>query len=96
MVDWFNSSPNHIILVWSELKAFANDKSKAATMVEFVAESVGNNVGEGKNAGYQHLLLFPHCFQKALFSRVIKTWDCLVKGYLLSNKKDLCLHSSDG
>ena len=26
-----------------------------------------NNVGKGENAGYQHFLIFPLCFQKASF-----------------------------
>ena len=29
-------------------------------------------VGEGENAGYQHFLLFPHCFQKASFQGLLK------------------------
>ena len=28
-----------------------------------------NIVGKGENAGYQHFLLFPQCFQKTPFSR---------------------------
>ena len=31
-----------------------------------------NNVGKGENAGYQHFLFFPQCFQKASFSRLLK------------------------
>ena len=38
-----------------------------------------NIVRKGENAGYQHFLLFPQCFQKAFF-KVVKSWDCLVKG----------------
>ena len=30
---------------------------------------VENIVGKGENAGYQHFLLFPQCFQKASISR---------------------------
>ena len=29
-------------------------------------------MGKGENAGYQHFLLFPHCFRKAPFSRMLK------------------------
>ena len=32
--------------------------------IESVFHRVENNVGKGENAGYQHFLLFPHCFQK--------------------------------
>ena len=28
-----------------------------------------NIMGKGENAGYQHFLLFPQCFQKASYSR---------------------------
>ena len=50
---------------WLELKAFADDNSNVAQMTEFVFNSVENMVGTGENAGYQHFLLFPPCFQKA-------------------------------
>ena len=32
-----------------------------------VPNTVENNVGKGENDGYQHFLLFPHCFQEASF-----------------------------
>ena len=38
---------------------------------------VENIVGEGENAGYQHFLLLPQCFQKALSSgdsKVVTVW----------------------
>ena len=38
-------------------------------MAEVLPERVENSVGKGENAGYQHFLLFPLCFQKASFSR---------------------------
>ena len=45
-------------------------------------DRVENIVGKGENAGYQYFLLFPQCFQKASSScRVIKSWDCVGKGY---------------
>ena len=47
----------------------------------FVDGSVESIVGKGENAGYQHLLLFPQCFQKAYFSKVIEIEDCMVKGW---------------
>ena len=31
----------------------------------FLYDRVENIVGKGENAGYQHFLLFPLCFQKA-------------------------------
>ena len=32
--------------------------------MNFVLGRVENVVGKGENAGYQHFLLFPQCFQK--------------------------------
>ena len=45
----------------------------------FVLDRVENIVGKGENAGYQHFLLFPQCFQKASFLGVVKSRDCVVK-----------------
>ena len=32
-----------------------------------------NIMGKGENAGYQHFLLFPQCFQKASFPGSLKS-----------------------
>ena len=37
-----------------------------------IFDRVENIVGKGENAGYQHLLLFPHSFEKASFSDMSK------------------------
>ena len=34
-------------------------------MIISVFDKIQNIVGNGENAGYQHFLLFPQCFQKA-------------------------------
>ena len=47
----------------------------------FVLEREENIVGKGGNAGYQHFLLFPQCFQKGFFPRVVKSRDCVVKSF---------------
>ena len=60
----FNSLPNNKILDWSKLKAFADDKINVTEKLKFVLERVEDIVGKGENAGYQHFLLFPQCFQK--------------------------------
>ena len=44
-------------------------------MMISVFERVENIAGKGENAGFQHFLLFPQCFQKAFH----KTGDCVVK-----------------
>ena len=35
-------------------------------MAKFVFNKVENIVRNGENAGYQHFLPFPNCFQKAI------------------------------
>ena len=67
-----NSLPNDKILDWSKLKALADDKIKLAKIMIFVFDNIENMVGKGENAGYQHFLLFPQCFQKASFSGSLK------------------------
>ena len=47
------------------MKAFAGDKFNVAKVMISLFDKVENIVGKGENAGYQHFLLFPHCFQKA-------------------------------
>ena len=59
-----NPLPNDKILGVTKLKTFADDKLKVARMMIFLIDRVENIVGKGENAGYQHFLLFPHCFPK--------------------------------
>ena len=40
--------------------------------MNFVLGIVENIVGKGENAGYQHFLLFPQCFQNASFPGSLK------------------------
>ena len=40
--------------------------------LKFVFRRVGNIVGQGVNAGYQHFLLFPQWFQKASYTGSLK------------------------
>ena len=61
----FNSLPNDKFSDWSKLKAFADDKLNLTEKLKLELERVENIVGKGENAGYQHFLLFPQCFQKA-------------------------------
>ena len=47
-------------------------------MIISVFDRVENIVGKGENAGYQHFLLFPQCFQKASFpdtSKGVIVWE---------------------
>ena len=58
-----NFLSNDKILDWLKLKAFADTKIIVTEKLKFVLERVENIVEEGENAGYQHFLLFPQCFQ---------------------------------
>ena len=51
-----NPFPDDKKLTLSKKKAYAD-----------VLDRVENIVEEGENAGYQHFLLFPHCFGKISF-----------------------------
>ena len=68
----FNSLPNDKILNQSKFKTFADDKIMTTRKLKFVLGKVENTVGKGENAGYQHFLLFPQCFQKFSFPEVLK------------------------
>ena len=74
-----NPLPNIKIFYIVKLKAFADDKINVAQMMISVIDRVENIVGKGENAGCQHFLLFPQCFQKASFLGVVKSRDCVVK-----------------
>ena len=67
-----NSLPNNKILDWSKRKAFADDKIKLPKMMIFVFDRVENIVGKGENAGYQHVLLSPQCFQRCFYPGSLK------------------------
>ena len=54
-------------------------------MMGLDVDMMENKVGKGENAGYQHFLLFPQCFQKAFFFRIVKTQGCSIKA---SRKKE--------
>ena len=60
-----------------KLKAFADDKLNVTQNIKVVFNRIENIVAKEENAGYQHFLLFPQCFQKAFSSstsKVIIVW----------------------
>ena len=65
--EWVNCLPNNKIWAVTKLKAFADDKFNTAEMLMSVFHRVENILGKGKNAGYQHFLLFPQCLQRLHF-----------------------------
>ena len=64
-VKIFISLSNKNILDWTKLKAFVNNKSNVHVVILTTFDRVENTVGKRENAGYQHFLLSPQCFQKA-------------------------------
>ena len=67
-----NPLPNDKILDWSKFKVFADVKINVNQKLKFTMGRVEHIAGKGENAGYQHFLLFPQCFQKASFSWSLK------------------------
>ena len=61
----FNPLPDDKILGLSKLKAIAEDKLNVTQDIIVVFSRIENIVEKEENAGYQHFLLFPQCFQKA-------------------------------
>ena len=61
------------------MKAFADDKINVAKMMISLSDRVKNIVGKVENAGYQHFVLFPQCFQKPSLLGVVESQDCVVK-----------------
>ena len=61
------------------MKTFADNILTVGKKLKFLFNQVENIVGKGENAGYQHFLLFPQCFQKPNFPRIVNSRDCVVK-----------------
>ena len=72
MARGLNSLPNNKISNRLKLKASADDKINVIQKVKLALGRSENIVGKGENAGYQHFLLFPQCFQKATYSQSLK------------------------
>ena len=66
-MNMINSLPNNKILDWSKPKAFADQNLYVAQIMIYVFGRVENIVGKRENAGFQHFLLFPQCFQKVSY-----------------------------
>ena len=58
----------------SILKAFADDNLNVNKKLKFALGREENIVRKEENAGYQHSLLFPQCFQKASSLGFLKVW----------------------
>ena len=64
----FNPLGNVYFLDWIKFKAIADDKLIIAKIMIPYFDRVDNILGKGEYAGYQHFLLFPHCFQMTFFT----------------------------
>ena len=69
-----NSLPNDKILGQYKLKALAGNTKKVNKKLKLVLGRVENILRNGENAGYQHFLLFPKCFQNQPSSESLKVW----------------------
>ena len=56
----------------SKLEAFTDDKKDVVKMMISVLNRAENTVGKGKNAVYQHFLVFSQCFPKPSSLRSLK------------------------
>ena len=63
---------NNRIIDWTKLETFADDILNEGELMISVWYRKENNVGKGENAGNEHFLLFPQCFQKASLSGSFK------------------------
>ena len=63
----FNSLPNDKISDYSKFKAFTDYKVNVNKKLKFGLGRVEKIIGKGENAGYQHFLIIPQCFQKVSF-----------------------------
>ena len=54
-----------------EIDSICRQQNKTDLKINFALGRVENILGKGENAGYQHFLLFPQCFQKASFSEFL-------------------------
>ena len=71
-LDGCDSLPHNKILDWSKFKGFAYDKVNLNEKLKLVLGRVENIAGKVENAGYQHFILFPQCFQKYSLSGLLK------------------------
>ena len=66
--------PQDEIMCVTKFKAFSDEKLNMVKMTTSLRDSIENNVGKGENAGYQHFLLFPHCFPQPSSLGSLKAW----------------------
>ena len=50
-----------------QIESICRQQNKSTYNDDFCLDRVENIVDKGENAGYQHFLLFPQCFQEAFY-----------------------------
>ena len=95
MAKVFNPLPHDKILGLPKLKAFADDKLSVNQNVKVVFHRIENIVGKEENAGYQHFLLFPQCFQKAFSSNASKIVIVWLRINKLERKTRVCCRNNN-
>ena len=73
----------------TKFKAFADYNLNSAKMMISLFDRVENTVGKGENTWYQHFSPLPIVFSKAFFTRVVKSWDCVVKSQRICRQQFL-------
>ena len=63
-------------LDWPKFKALAGNNINVSEKLKLFLRRVENIVGKGENAGCQHFLLFPQCFQRTSTLRSLKLGLC--------------------
>ena len=71
---------NNRILIITKLKEFADDKLNVAEMTISVFDRVKKHCGKRRKCWLPAFSPFTTVFSTAFFLRVVKSWDCVVKG----------------
>ena len=86
-----NSLPYDKIFRLIQIQSIADDKLDLIQEMKSHFHTVVNIVGKGENAGYQHFVLFPQCFLKAFFVKVVKNWNGMVAFFVSVVKSGDCV-----
>ena len=74
----------------TKLKAFADDKLDVAKMTISVFDQVENTGGKEEKCWSPAFSPFPLVFSKAIFCRVFKSGDCVVKSFIFDIFPAMC------
>ena len=63
-----------------QIESICRQENECGSKTEIVFRRLENILVKGENAGNQHFLLFPQCFQRSFLLGVVKSQDSVVKG----------------